>query len=105
STAPTPPPRSPQPPTRQATGPPGWPHPTTSSPEPRLGRPRSPGVTVAAGQPILASGNTGNSTGPHLHLGIRRPDGCSVCPQPLLAAWHAGIPAHPATAPTTGWTH
>ena len=30
------------------------------------------GVHVAAGQPIGATGNTGSSTGPHLHLRIHR---------------------------------
>ena len=31
--------------------------------------------TIQAGQFIGLSGNTGNSTGPHLHLAVQSPDG------------------------------
>jgi hypothetical protein len=41
------------------------------------------GQIVDAGQQILASGNSGFSTGPHLHLSIRM-DGWLRCPQPVL---------------------
>jgi len=62
------------------------------------------GQQVAAGQPILAAGATGNASGSHLHLGMRRPDGALVCPQPLLLATYAGLPAAPHTLPTSGCT-
>ena len=47
------------------------------------------GQDIQPGQPIMRSGNTGRSSGPHLHLDIRW-DGQLVCPQPLLEAWFEG---------------
>jgi len=51
---------------------------------------RGPGRRVAVGTPILRSGNTGRSTGPHLHLQIRGPNGRLKCPQRLVAAGWSG---------------
>lgn len=61
------------------------------------------GQRVETGQPILLSGNTGNSTGPHLHLQINY-HGNNICPQPLLRDWYQGQDTHPASAPSTGCT-
>ena len=53
------------------------------------------GRRVTEGEGIMRSGNTGDSTGPHLHLQIRRPNGKLICPQDLLPAWKVGKPTAP----------
>ncbi|MFI6039038.1 M23 family metallopeptidase [Streptomyces sp. NPDC051315] len=42
------------------------------------------GTTVKAGDPIAYSGNSGNSTGPHLHFEVRPGGGSSIDPLPWL---------------------
>ena len=57
---------------------------------------------VVAGQPIMLSGNTGHSSGPHLHLGIRI-DGIDHCPQRLLTdLYNAASPSAASSLPTAG---
>ncbi|GMU78501.1 MAG: hypothetical protein AMXMBFR46_12960 [Acidimicrobiia bacterium] len=61
------------------------------------------GDAIAAGTQLLTSGNTGSSTGPHLHLQIRTADGALRCPQPLLRALRdRGHGLDPAGLPTAG---
>ena len=45
----------------------------------------SVGQAVVPGQTIAYSGNTGNSTGPHVHLEIHPGDGGAVAPRTWLA--------------------
>ena len=63
-----------------------------------------PGTTVggSGGQP--GARGAGNTTGPHLHLGIRVA-GSSVCPQQLLLGILVGAPIAPASLPRSGCTH
>ncbi|MGV9277554.1 peptidoglycan DD-metalloendopeptidase family protein [Streptomyces griseosporeus] len=42
------------------------------------------GTTVKAGEPIAYSGNSGNSTGPHLHFEVRPYGGSAIDPLPWL---------------------
>src|SRR5690606_38232066 len=59
------------------------------------------GDQLRIGQPILMTGSTGNSSGPHLHFQIEV-DGRLVCPQPLLVAWSRSEDAVPGKAASTG---
>lgn len=60
------------------------------------------GVRVGPGNRIGYTGNTGNSTGPHLHFGIRTGT-TNRCPQNFLLAIYDGVTPPAATSlPTTG---
>jgi peptidoglycan hydrolase-like protein with peptidoglycan-binding domain len=57
---------------------------------------------VAVGQRLGNTGNTGNSTGPHLHLQIRA-GGSLRCPGPMMLAIYDGGPVpSPGSLPTSG---
>ena len=49
------------------------------------------GEAVAPAQIVGESGNTGHSTGPHLHLEIHPDGGQAVDPLPWLAAHHIAV--------------
>jgi hypothetical protein len=64
------------------------------------------GDTVGAGQQILISGNTGRSSGPHLHLQIRTADGALRCPQSLLRSLRESRRGqHPVQLPSVGCSY
>ncbi len=62
------------------------------------------GDRVTVGQHLLDSASTGNSTGPHLHFGIRA-DVAQRCPQPFLVAIVDGQPLAPGSLPATGCSY
>ncbi|MFI6096541.1 peptidoglycan-binding protein [Lentzea sp. NPDC051213] len=60
------------------------------------------GQAVRAGDRIGTTGNTGNSTGPHLHFAIKI-NGARHCPQNFLLAIYDGrTPPAPSSLPKTG---
>jgi murein DD-endopeptidase MepM/ murein hydrolase activator NlpD len=59
------------------------------------------GDRIAAGQHLMDSASTGNSTGPHLHFSVEA-DGAYRCPQTFLVAIVDGRPLAPQVLPTTG---
>jgi murein DD-endopeptidase MepM/ murein hydrolase activator NlpD len=66
------------------------------------------GDTVESGTLIMRTGGmpgalgAGSSTGPHLHVDIKRKNGTLVCPQGLFDSWASGAYASPANAPSAG---
>jgi murein DD-endopeptidase MepM/ murein hydrolase activator NlpD len=62
------------------------------------------GERVRAGQQVMLSASTGNSTGPHLHFGIRI-GGQLRCPQPLLVAIAEPVTIDVANLPTSGCSY
>jgi murein DD-endopeptidase MepM/ murein hydrolase activator NlpD len=62
------------------------------------------GDNVLTGQRLMSSASTGNSTGPHLHFGIRI-NGQDRCPQPFLVAIAEGHPLDRHRLPSSGCTY
>ncbi|MFB7169867.1 M23 family metallopeptidase [Streptomyces sp. NPDC056254] len=63
------------------------------------------GARVTPGQYLGESGNTGQSTGPHLHFEIRI-GGVKHCPQAMLRALYDGVtPPSPGSLPTSGCSY
>ncbi|MGX7825977.1 peptidoglycan-binding protein [Actinokineospora sp. 24-640] len=63
------------------------------------------GARVSAGTRIGSTGNTGNSTGPHLHFGIKT-GATNRCPQRYLLAIYDGVtPPSAASLPTSGCSY
>lgn len=48
------------------------------------------GETISAGQILGATGNTGASTGPHVHIMLKNPDGSQADPTPYINAARSG---------------
>lgn len=63
----------------------------------------STGDRVTGGQRLLTSDSTGNSTGPHLHFGIRI-NGQNLCPQTFLVSIASGKALDPHGLPAAGCT-